>query len=208
MKINLLWLALLACGLTSCNPVTGILRVEKMLQVIHQQNQTCNPMGHSCPDPKETVNIKPGDYVIKMQLTNKRTAVVFMKTASRQLTLNLNIPSGRGLPENGPFHLTSQESGQPFDLQAVMTTNRTDSAPQRMFEACQVEENETVCSPQGCWVQHRIRQGARDIRYFDRTTVQKLEGSFMDASSKEQLATLDGDRRSVDRIIQSTGPCF
>ncbi len=208
MKNKLLWLALLAGGLTSCNPVTGLLKVEKPLKVIHQQAQNCNPMGHACPDQKETVNINPGDYVIKMQLSSKKVAVISMKTASRQLTLNLNIPNGRGIPENGPFHLTAQESGQPFDFESVMTTKRTDSTSQRTFEACQVEQNETICNPQGCWIEHRIRQGARDIQYFDRTTVQKLEGSFMDPSSKEQLALLDGDRSSVQRIIQSQGLCF
>ncbi len=208
MKKNLVWLTLLACGMTSCNPVTGILKVEKPLKVIHQQTQNCNPMGHACPDQKETVNINPGNYVIKMQLSSKKLAVISMKTASRQLSLNLNIPNGRGIPENGPFHLTSHESGQPFDFESVMTTKRSDSALQRSFEACQYEQNETVCTPQGCWVEHRIRQGARDIRYIDRTTIQKLEGSFMDPSSKEQLAVLNGDRSSVQRIIQAQGPCY
>ncbi len=208
MKNNMLWLALLTCGMTSCKPVTGLLHVTQPMKVIHHQSENCNPMGHACPDPKENVNLNPGDYIIKVQVSNKRTAVISMKTASRQLNLNLNIPSGRGIPENGPLHLTAQESGQPFDFYSVTKTSRSDSAIRRTFESCQVEETETVCSPQGCWVQRRTRFGTRDIRYFDRTTVQKLQGSFTDPSSKEQLATLDGDRNSVERIIQSEGPCF
>ena len=209
MKKNLLWAVLLGCGLVSCNPISGHLKIEKTLTVISEQPQNCNPMGHACPEPKETVHVAPGDYIVNIQFPNKRTAVLALKTASRELSVNLNIPNGRVVPENGSLHLTAQESGQPFDFQALITTTRSDSQRQRTYESCQVSYSETVCVPNGgCTIRTITRWGNRDIEFFDRTTKQTMEASLMDATLKEQLASMDGDRSSVNRIYTYQGQCF
>ncbi len=208
MKKNLLCGIVLALGLTACDPVRGILNVEQTLKVLIEESNNCNPLTPPCTTGKTAVDVSPGQYIMKLEMSGRRAVQISLKTANQSIIAKLNINKGHTLPEQGPFFLLSQESGQPFDLGGKVATTRKDSARKRHQETCEIPYTDTICTPQGCTTRSGVRMGFRDIIYFDRTTEKNMQASLDDPATKSQLATYEGSLSSVERIYTSRGHCF
>ena len=208
MKKNLLCGIVLALGLTACDPIRGILNVEQTLKILIDEPNNCNPLTPPCTSGKTAVDVNPGQYIMKLEMSGKRAVQISLKTASQSVVAKLNINKGHTLPEQGPFSLLSQESGQPFDLKGSVSTARKDSARKRYHETCEIPYTDTICTPQGCTTRSGVRMGYRDIVYVDRTTEKNMKASLADTATKLQLATYEGSASSVQRIYISRGHCF
>lgn len=194
MKNKVLLVAISAFALMGCDPIEGLLHVDKNLKVTHDQS--------------ESVNLTPGDYPMKLNISGRKSAQIKLKTGNRDLKLNLNI-AAKSIPDNGTLKLNSKQTGQPFDLQLTVKTTYHDSERRREFESCELMPNPPNCGPNGCYGGNpNPRWGSRDIEYIIRTSTKKLDANLLAPGTQDILARLDGDRVIATKIITRQGYCF
>lgn len=159
-----------------------------------------------------TLAFPTGTYKATLSIKSKSKAVLTLKGASASYDLVFKIPSNVTLPsENGPINLTSQQSGQPFDLVGNLATHSSQTAVQNGQVSCTRQEPETVCwgGPHpGCtthWVNY---PGWQQVQYYDVVTEQSLTAELRQTGTAHVSGNLAGSNSDSDRHYISQGPCF
>lgn len=193
------------CGLlilTGCRELSfkGSLQVEQTLTVKNSNNKL--------------ISINPGSYSINSKVTSKKVEITIPTAQNQKQNLTLIIPKGFKIPQNGPFELTSVQSGQPFDLKAIIETKITESAPKRDFESCRAQRWESVCGPFGpsgeitCHQRPVTYWGRRSVTYIERQYIRNLTAQWIPKGTEIPAAVSISQNQESERIYLQQGTCF
>jgi len=208
---------ILASLVIACDPIRGQLRVDRAFSAKKEtRNNFCTGDNYPCDQAtSETITVQPGSYSMKVEQFGRNQVNIYLK-AKHELTLPLSLPSHKEIPDTGSITLSSQESGQPFDLVAQTQTDVSETEPTRDVESCEIRRVERVCGikPGGvdgkpnyqCWDQTYVTPGSKDVEYFYRTTTQNMQAQIVDRGS--QIASFSGSRTDTDKIYLYEGPCI
>ena len=203
-------------GLIACDPISGSLQVSHPFSVRTTSTNICTGDMWPCDDNGKIETLQPGSYNMQIQQFGGNTIRIYLKLKKQQVPVDLNISSGREIPATGSLVLSSQETGQPFDLQAQTQTQVSETEPRRELEDCEITWTERVCGikPGGsngkpvhsCQDVKYSRPGLRDVEYFYRTTTQHMQAQILDRGS--QVASFSGSRSDTDKIYLYKGACL
>lgn len=203
-------------GLIACDPISGSLQVSHPFSVRTTSTSICPADAYPCDDNGKVETLQPGSYSMQIQQFGGNTIRIYLKLKKQQVPVDLNIASGREIPATGSLVLSSQETGQPFDLQAQTQTNVSETEPRRELEDCEITWTERVCGLKPGGVQGKpvhtcqdvkyTRQGFRDVEYFYRTTTQNMQAQILDRGS--QVANFSGSRSDTNKIYLYKGTCL
>ncbi len=125
------------------------------------------------------------------------------------------------IPQNGIVTLTSEQSGQPWNVVAVVDTDMTVSPTYRTYESCGSNQAYWRCSMSAdyryCnyWYDDYYYDGfgpyyaSREVVYHEEDTTRKVDLSFKDSTDNRVLATFNGERtHSTDIIYDYIGTCY
>jgi hypothetical protein len=205
----------LTTTLMACDPIRGTLQVDRSLSVKTGNAQNCPAETYPCPENVKLATVNPGSYSMDVDALGASTFRIYLKTDRKQLNIELDIPSGKSIPSNGTFSLSSAESGQPFDLLGQVQTDVSQTQETRTQESCQITHTEQVCglkpgqSGQGpvyaCWTETFTREGIEDVQYYYRTTTENLQAQLVQSGA--QAAHYAGSKTSTDKIYTYKGGC-
>lgn len=187
-----LTLALVTLLLVSgCDDMSGLLKVSEKFSVLVK--------GKSKEIPVGTHNTEL-DFE-----REKITATVDVN--GQDIKVVILLPNSVSLPENGPFAVKSEQSGQPFDIEGTVRTEMTRSELKNGRESCQYYSQEPICDQNGCTIQNVPRTGWRDIEYFEETTEKQLQ---FDSLSKAGLSQshFEGASNTTIKRVTFEGRCF
>ncbi len=191
-----LMIALVAAPLlliAGCKDISGTLNVSKAFAV-------------SVKGKSKTVEVGPHDTSLDFR---KDKVIAKIKTSDDTLKVEMNFAEGTDIPNNGNFELKGSQSGQPFDVLGAVATQVSETDLQRGRERCQYQSYDQICSPQGCHTVPVMREGQRDITFYDRTTDQQVHLDLTAQSDVHtKFAAFDGRFRSTERIVTREGLCF
>ena len=117
------------------------------------------------------------------------------------------LPNSVSLPENGPFAISSEQSGQPFDINGEVQTEITRSDLKTEREMCQYQTQEPVCDQHGCTIQNVTKSGWRDIEYFEETTDKQLQFDSLSKAGVSQ-SHFEGASNTTAKRMTFEGQCF
>lgn len=180
-------------SLTGCEDIPGVLNVVKDFNVIVKgKNKTISQGSHDT------------------SLDFKRNKVIAsIKTGDKTDKIEISVPQGAQIPNNGNFELKSAQTGQPFDILGAVQTKVTDSRRYSGMETCQKQEYQTICDPKGCHVVPVTRQGNRQIEFFYRDTDQAMQFDMTAvAELNNKYAHFDGRVRYTEKVVTYEGMCF
>jgi hypothetical protein len=176
------------------------LQVEEILTVKNTRNKL--------------IPLSPGAYSLDIKVTAKKVEVTIPTAQNQKQNLSLSIPKGLEIPQNGPFELTSAQSGQPFDLKAMVETRITESAPQRDLENCTAQRWETVCGPFGprgevsCQQQPVTYWGRRSVTFIERVYARNLKAQWIPKGTEKSVAESVSQNQEFERVYLQQGACF
>ncbi len=176
---------------TGCEDMSGLLKVsEKFTVLVNGKSK----------------EIPVGTHNTKLDFERERiTATVDVN--GRDMKVVVLLPNTVSLPENGPFAIKSEQSGQPFDIKGAVQTEITRSDLKNGHESCQYQSQEPICDQNGCTIQNVIKNGWRDIEYFEETTDKKMQFDSFNKAGKEQ-SHFDGASNNTTKRITFEGQCF
>lgn len=185
-------------GLVACGGIDGTLSVKQAISLKDRKG--------------DTYSIPAGSYKVNLNYKENKNRLIieFDKLNGKKTKIESNTPEGFTIPENGNFSLKAADYGQNMDLDGTVQTTRTQGPERWDRESCQYTEYETWCqtNPQGqtqCYQRPVTRNGWRDIRYYDVTTVQVLTAAFShDAGT---VAELNARASGTQRYTTYTGRC-
>jgi hypothetical protein len=178
--------------LAGCEDMTGELKVAtKFSAYVRNKLKEIPPGNH-----ETTLNIKKEKITATIKVNEDKLAVV------------LTLPGQMSLPENGPFTLTSSESGQPFDTTGHVQTNVSNTELKTGRESCQYYADEPVCNQYGCSIQQVIKNGWREIEYFDEITDQKIQFYTSDVQSGRTQSRFEGAQTTKKQKVTFEGRCY
>lgn len=202
--------------LTACDPIEGFIQLQQRLDYVTKKSSVgCNGEAWQpeCDIPKNQ-SIPAGNYSVQIDQTSKWSVAIRIDEGKRRHEISLDTGK-KQIPLDGEFRLSAQESGQPFDVLANLKTNFQNSPEYFDNLSCEVERNrreDCYLLPGGgprpirrCVTTIDIYRGDRDIRYYNRTTATRLNGTLKRQALK--LADLTGSRTSVDRITTYDSGC-
>ncbi len=213
---------LTSLALIACDPINGTLQVAQSFTALagSSSQQNCGQENPNCGASwgKHQITITPGSYNMSVE-SGRNDLQIDLKGANLSEKLELTIPAGKQIPDSGRVTLTSQETGQPFDLEAVINTDVQDSAKTNGYETCQVSYQEQVCAPTGdggpgnppqihCWFETHTRQGQQQVEYFVRSTNRSMTAEILLLGSTTSAAHFSGNRMSKQKIYTYQSPCF
>jgi len=210
MKSLILGLTVLA--MAGCrNTIEGTLRVEKAFSAKSTQKLPCNPEAGDPCYAEKNIQVAPGQYTAKVSVNSGSQIEVQIKDTKTQ-TLMLQVPNNMTIPENGSFSVTSQQSGQPFDLNGVVTTTHQNSEVYRQRESCVVERWERECfeTPHGrqCSTVLRTYPGFREVEFYYIDSLQVLDIVLTSAATRSPLAHFKGDKQISQKRYAYQGQCW
>ncbi len=178
---------------SGCKEISGKLVVPQALTIINTNG--------------EQVVIPQGTHDTKMSLSDDRIEAQ-IKVNRKRHNLEINTSDMGSLPENGRFSLASNRSGQPFDILGDISTTRAQSNLQRGQESCQYTTQEPVCGPMGCSIQTVIRNGFRDIEFYEEITTRMISFQTLKTGTQMSLGEYNGSSEVRERIKTYEGRCF
>lgn len=210
MKSLVLGFAFLA--MAGCrNTIEGTLRVDKTFSAKSVQKLPCNPEAGDPCYAEKNIQVTPGQYAAKITMNSGNEIEVQIQGAKTQ-SLKVQIPSNMQIPENGSFAVSSRQSGQPFDLNGVVTTTHQNSEMYRQRESCMVERWERECyeTPNGrqCSAVLRTYPGSREVEFYYIDTLQLLEVALTSSTDRSQLAQFKGEKQTSQRRYTYQGQCW
>lgn len=207
--------------LSACDPISGRLQVGRSFTVKTaagdpQMGGACPADLYPCANEEKVETIQPGSYNMEISQFGGDNIRIQLGSGSKTMNIDLALPDGQDIPSTGNIALSSQQTGQPFDLQAQTQTTVTRTEPRRDIESCQITWQERVCGlvpggPNGkpvhkCRTETFSRPGSRDVEYYYKTTHQDMQAQILAQGS--QVATFVGSRTSTDKIYLYEGPCI
>lgn len=202
-------------ALAACDPIEGTLQVlQPFTAVSGDSSQPCNfnQYDYPCMNPTENITVEPGSYRMSLDMRGRGLAQLRLDVGRSQKVLELQVPRGKGIPDNGQVVLTSQESGQPFDLIADTVTNISNSETQQGRESCQVPVYEQVCRLEGqparerCQTEVRYQTGSQDVTFYYQTKTQNMTAQIQVSGST--VAQLNGSRSNTQKIYTYQSSCY
>lgn len=201
--------------LTGCDPIKGTLTVSSPFKAIANNFNKCDgDPDVNCDPDDHKFTVLPGNYDVTFEVTSKKNVNLEMVIRGHKATIEMAIPKGKELPENGGIILSSKESGQPFNLIAEVKTTIHDSEKRAEVQSCTIQWQETVCRQVGypprteCWTQTHTRYGQREVHYFFRTAVKEIVANFsMPAKPDEKSAQFKGSRKDSETIYTYDSGC-
>lgn len=203
MKSSLQLFALMSLLLLSgCRELSfkGSLQVSEVLTIKNSNNKL--------------IPINPGSYSIDLKVGSKKVEITIPTSQNQKQNLSLSLPKGLEVPVNGSFKLTSAQSGQPFDLNASIETQISESAPKRELESCTAQRWETVCGPIGprgeigCQQTPVTYWGRRTVTFIERQYTRNLKTQWLQKNSNLELAESISQNREFERVYLQQGTCF
>lgn len=159
----------------------------------------------------------PGEFTAILETTRKNELKLEVRKAGKNNNpvAYFKVPKSKKIPKgNGTLTLTPQESGQPYALEAIWTTQTTDGPEQWRSETCQYRVPETICYPDHrgrrtrCEIRDRWVMGWRDVRFFDRVYDQQVEFGLFDPQQIElNAASFAAATSFVERVYVYQGIC-
>lgn len=213
MSPKLLVLCAAMLGLTACEPISGSINFVKSITVKTQQQNGC---GRGEMDACQTTYtaIPVGNASFDLLFRNEQSLTLTVKAGKKSIATDIMLPKGKTIPANGRVVFTSRELSQPFDLEANMRTDVSETPEEWGWEECTYTTREEVCrrdSKKGyiCEIETVEHRGTRDVRFFYRTTDEYLEGRLTTPSNAADLiATMSGTRHDTDKIYTFQGQCM
>lgn len=188
---NLVFLITLLLVLTSCEDMTGLLKVTEKFNAITSNGRTRE--------------IPEGQHETKLDFERDSiTANINFDGREIKIVINLRNVS---LPENGPFELKSGQTGQPFDIKGSVQTEITRSDLKTEKETCTYTAQEPVCDQNGCTIRNVTKTGWRDIEYFEETTNKQLQFETYNRSNRSQ-SLFEGHSNTMVKRFTFQGQCF
>lgn len=210
MKSLVLGFAVLA--MAGCrHTIEGTLRVDKVFSAKSVQKLPCNPEAGDPCYAEKNIQVTPGLYDAKISMNSGSEIEVQIQDAKTQ-SLKVQVPSNMTIPENGSFAVTSRQSGQPFDLNGVVSTTYQNSEVYRQRESCMVERWERECfeTPNGrqCSAVLRTYPGLREVEFYNIDTTQILDVALTSSADRSQLALFKGEKQTSQRRYTYQGQCW
>lgn len=176
---------------TGCEDMSGLLKVSEKFSVLVN--------GRSKVIPEGTHNTK-------LDFERERITAT-IEVNGRNIQVLILLPNTVSLPENGPFVIKSEQSGQPFDIKGQIQTTITRSDLKTDRETCEYRSQEPVCDQYGCTIRDVTKWGWRDIEYFEETTDKQLFFNTLSQSGVAQ-SRFDGASKTTTRRMTFEGQCF
>ena len=210
---------------TSCQPITGYLKVLSNMNIfVTETTEDCNPMGGAGTDicvedeePETIIKAKtlsPGEYRTNFSFQSKREVLLSIRTSKYDVEeISITIPEGKNIPQYaGEFELSSNESGQPWNLRGLLDTEEEDSQLTYTTESCTYTKRVWEChwngNSQVCGWKLRTFFGHREVEYYFHYTTTNLSISYFDPSNRDLIAQFKGDRKTREKIYTYQGRCF
>ncbi len=179
--------------LSSCVDLAGQLKVFKSFKV---------------KSNSQLVTVNEGQYKAKLDIKKNRTKVT-LENSSNKIKFEIKTSTSNSLPQNGSFELRSTEINQPFNILGQVETKVSKSGTKSGYESCTYRDTQTVCTPQGCFVQHIDRFGQKNVEYYDEYTDQKVDFNITNEISVDDIfGEFNSQSRSARRIIIREGRCW
>ncbi len=186
-------LAVSVLAMTGCEDIPGVLIVTKNFSVLVKGKNK---------------SVAEGQHETSLDF-KKNKVVATIKTGEDSIKVELAVPQGAPIPNNGNFELKSVQTGQPFDVLGAIQTTVKDSERRTGLETCQIQDYQTICDPKGCQVVPVTRQGNRQIEFFNRETEKAMQLDMTAVGeSKNKYAHFDGRVRYTEKIVTYEGMCF
>jgi len=197
---KLLPIVLLALFATGCkNEFNGRIQVFEPLQLKAIKGSSQVPVGN---------------YKIKFDFPEKKKVRIEIKLKGKNKFSRayFNIGSRYFPKYSGPINIPASENGQPYDLVGFLETTEHESREQWTSESCTYTDYRRECyierdGRRHCRTVPVTVYGYRDIRFYDRTTHQRLELDFELPHTKRAVARTGGSQSWNERIYTYQGPC-
>ena len=185
--------------LVGCDRIDGQLNITKDFSLVNSSGKS-----HE---------LSVGTYTADLRQSLFGKKIVLRLNNDSNEKFNFTIPSGKSLPDNGTFKLTSSQIGQNVDLAGTVKTVSTDSQANESYQSCSYTEPYTVCQPTGprgqviCSTYIRTVLGTQWVRYFDRTSTQDILLSISAVKEASESAQFTGSASWTQRIIVNQSLC-
>jgi hypothetical protein len=165
---------------------------------------------------KGNKTIAPGSYDVKVTFPDKKKARIEVKIEGKNNNpqIDLKLPSGKSFPEyDGPITLSSQESGQPYDVNGNLRSDIQRTQTVRDEETCTYYVRERECNTDKngnrvCKDRDVAHTGDRPVEYYYEELTQYLDLSLERPNSNVEVAHLGGTYFNRDKIYTYQGPCY
>lgn len=208
-------LALSFLTLVSCNEkIKGNLALKSQLSVnVTQKSNWCND-GSNCEEVVAKT-LPAGDYSAQLQFIGKRDVEMQVNVNRDQWRINIHVPKGSDMPtENGSISLTSQQTGQPFDLSGDVKTQKENGQTVREHEQCSYTDYRHECYVTGnppttvCRDVPYTRWGYRDVEYYNVKAHREVEMNVLAAQSSEVVGKFTAVNDWTERVYTYQGRCW
>lgn len=212
---------LLSCSslvFVACDPVEGDLIVQENFTVKRLIESNCADSGSPCWNQDEKAEITADRYTMKMDTESHNRLIINISKSWNTTRLELTLPEGKRLPNNGDLNLSANESGQPFDFKISMQTTVTDSETHRGNESCTERVQTEVCHivpgtnaggapAQKCEMKTVAAKGEKYVEYYFRNVSEKAESLFLKENSSIVVGVYKGSRHNSNKIYTRTDRC-
>jgi hypothetical protein len=191
-------------ALVGCrHSVTGTLEVKDQLTLNKKGNQT--------------VVLDEGSYKATVHSYDKKDKVVFdIKGLSKKQNVKaeFKIDENMVIPQNGHVSVSSETSGQPWNLEGDIETEMTRGPQVKTYESCRYGSAFWYCYGSGAgrmcgWWYDTYYFGTREVEYHKEVTTRSVDVDFIDPSSQDKVATFDGDKTvNTEIVYDHIGPCL
>jgi len=180
------------------------------------------------------VTLREGAYSSTLKLKKSKKVTLVVQAGGKE-KIEFSVPSGVSIPRDyGTMRLTSQEIGQPYDLEAVVDNRFDSSTPVHTTESCRRSVIRDVCryetrpSHEVCHTDHHGRRicrrvtppavrvcsptttyvyGIRDVTYRYNGKTTEFSFKLFDQNSQAEVGTFKGHEYSSNREVLSYGHC-
>lgn len=162
---------------------------------------------------KGASEVPPGNYNLKIDFPKKHKVRFEIKLSKKsKLRAQFDIGSRYFPKYNGPIEVPASENGQPYDLVGFLETTESESRERWSTESCTYTDYYRECfidrdGRRHCRTVPVTVNGYRDIRYYDRTTHQRLELDLEIPRTKRAVAQTGGSHTWHERIYTYQGHC-
>lgn len=197
---------------TACDPIEGSIQVLKPFTMQTLESRNC---GNGEQDMCRTISVTVPAGSHSFTLTMKNNAATLDISAGRvKAFTDIQIPSGKTIPDNGTVVLTAQESQQSFTSVLNVKTIVSQTDVERGEESCTVTVYEDRCDydrngNRRCQTVRVDLPGTRQVEFYYRNTDKYLEGKLTAPNDlNDVIATLSGSNHDSDKIYTFQGQCF
>lgn len=185
-------------GLASCDPYKGTIKIFHGLEWI---------------DKDEIVYIPAGSYPAELEFKKKDRVELDVQLEGAEDDIRLHIPEDVHFPEyNGDIFLSSEDSGQPWDVEGEVETNTTRSDAYSARENCSYRARERICERRDgrrhCWYEYVTRYGYKEVEYYNKYTRSNIGLDLIDPASQRLLANFKGYRSDSEKVYTFQGNCY